>query len=106
MSAAHGGQVLLSAATRELVAEDARDLGRHRLKDFADQVRCTSSGSTASPLRTIYNKNLPRAGSPLVGRKHEVMEVASLVRNGGGACSGGSRRTGKTRLALEARGSS
>src|SRR6266536_1467320 len=35
MSAAHGGQVLLSGATRELVAEDVLDLGRHRLKDFA-----------------------------------------------------------------------
>jgi class 3 adenylate cyclase len=38
MSAAHGGQVLLSGVTRELLAEDALDLGRHRLKDFAETV--------------------------------------------------------------------
>ena len=39
-AAAHGGQVLLSSATREIVADDVpaaisfRDLGRSRLKDF------------------------------------------------------------------------
>src|SRR5450755_3882467 len=39
-SAAHGGQVLLSSTTRELVADDLpdgiglRDLGEHRLKDL------------------------------------------------------------------------
>ncbi len=34
MSAGHGGQVLLSRTTRELVDVDALDLGDHRLKDF------------------------------------------------------------------------
>src|SRR5262245_7006923 len=35
MSAGHGGQVLLSGATRALVdGRDLRDLGDHRLKDF------------------------------------------------------------------------
>ena len=38
MGAAHGGQVLLSAATRGLVEVDAVDLGEHRLKDFAEPV--------------------------------------------------------------------
>ena len=39
MSASHGGQVLLSQTTRDLVAHDLpdgvslRDLGEHRLKD-------------------------------------------------------------------------
>jgi class 3 adenylate cyclase len=32
---AHGGQVLLSHATRDLVEADVVDLGEHRLKDFA-----------------------------------------------------------------------
>jgi class 3 adenylate cyclase len=35
-AAGHGGQVLLSKTTRDLVGGEARDLGEHRLKDFAD----------------------------------------------------------------------
>ena len=38
MSAGHGGQVLLSGATRELVEAEALDLGEHRLKDFEEPV--------------------------------------------------------------------
>src|SRR5207302_3102901 len=37
-SAGHGGQVLLSQATRELVDVEVVDLGEHRVKDFADPV--------------------------------------------------------------------
>src|SRR5215472_12777499 len=46
MSAAHGGQVLLSQTTHDLVAPDGtegavslRDLGEHRLKDFERSMR-------------------------------------------------------------------
>src|SRR5207249_8006612 len=68
MSAAHGGQVLLSGATRELVAEDVLDLGRHRLKDFAEQVSLYQLGSDRfPPLRTISNTNLPMPLSSFVG---------------------------------------
>src|SRR5262245_36876357 len=41
LSAAHGGQILVSTAAREVLRDDAlrevelRDLGRHRLRDFA-----------------------------------------------------------------------
>ena len=37
-AAGHGGQVLLSAATQELVEADVLDLGEHRLKDFPNPV--------------------------------------------------------------------
>jgi hypothetical protein len=73
MSAAHGGQVVMSAATHELVAGDMLDLGRHRLKDFADPVSLFQLGfERFPPLRTISNTNLPVALSSFVGRETEV----------------------------------
>ena len=70
MSAAHGGQVLLSDATRELVAEEVLDLGRHRLKDFSEQVLLYQLGSDRfPPLRTISNTNLPRAAFLVCGAR-------------------------------------
>jgi len=50
--AAHGGQVLLSSATAELVREalpaaaDLRDLGDHRLKDHAAATACLPARGT------------------------------------------------------------
>src|SRR3954469_22025229 len=35
-AAAHGGQVVLSRTTRDLVGSELRDLGEHRLKDLAE----------------------------------------------------------------------
>ena len=107
MSAAHGGQVLLSGATRELVAEDVLDLGRHRLKDFAEPVSLYQLGSERfPPLRTISNTNLPVPLASFVGREQEVMEVVSLVRDEAArlVTLAGPGGTGKTRLALEAAG--
>ena len=45
MSAAHGGQVLLSEATHGLVTDDLVELGRHRLKDFAEPVSVYQLGA-------------------------------------------------------------
>src|SRR5204863_6641488 len=107
MSAAHGGQVLLSGATRELVAEDVLDLGRHRLKDFAEQVSLYQLGAGRfPPLRTISNTNLPVPLSSFVGREREVARVLSLVQEEGArlVTLAGPGGTGKTRLALEAAG--
>jgi predicted ATPase len=107
MSAAHGGQVLLSGATRELVATDVLDLGRHRLKDFAEPVPLYQLGSDRfPPPRTLSNTNLPVALSSFVGREQEVSEVVSLVRDEPArlVTLAGPGGTGKTRLALEAAG--
>jgi len=104
MSAAHGGQVLLSGATRELVADEVLDLGRHRLKDFAEPVSLYQLGSDRfAPPRTISNTNLPVPLSSFVGRAQEVAEVVSLVTNEARLLTlAGPGGTGKTRLALEA----
>jgi predicted ATPase len=107
MSAAHGDQVLLSGATRELVAEDVLDLGRHRLKDFAETVSLFQLGPDRfPPLRTMSNTNLPVPLSSFVGREQEVTQVVSLVRDEAArlVTLAGPGGTGKTRLALEAAG--
>src|SRR5262249_30674170 len=105
MGATHGGQVLPSRATRELVADDVLDLGSHRLKDFAEPVSLYQLGSDRfPPLRTISNTNLPVPLSSFVGREQEVMEVVSLVRDEAArlVTLAGSGGTGKTRLPAEA----
>src|SRR5262245_12973757 len=78
-SAAHGGQVLLSSATAELVREalpatgNLRDLGEHRLKDLQRPERVfqlVASGLTLDfpALRTLENfpNNLPVQPTPLI----------------------------------------
>jgi predicted ATPase/class 3 adenylate cyclase len=107
MSAAHGGQVLLSGATSELVSDDLLDLGKHRLKDFAEPVSLFQLGADRfPPLRTISNTNLPVPLSSFVGREREVVQVLALIReHGAGLVTlAGPGGTGKTRLALEAAG--
>jgi class 3 adenylate cyclase len=117
LSAAHGGQVLLSAATHEMVrdqlpeAVSLKNLGEQRLKDLfrperVFQLMAACLPSEFPPLRTIEASpnNLPLQPTPLVGREREVEEIAERLRSeevrlltltGPGG-------TGKTRVALQA----
>src|SRR6266699_1779092 len=101
-AAGHGGQVLLSKETRELVLVDVTDLGEHRLKDFAEPVWIFQLGSERfPPLKTISNTNLPRPASSFVGREREVAEVASLLQDGARLLTlTGPGGSGKTRLSI------
>ena len=103
-AAGHGGQVLLSEATRALVGGELTELGEHRLKDFSEPVVVFQLGSERfPPLKTISNTNLPRPASSFVGREREVAEVAALLREGGRLVTlSGPGGSGKTRLAIEA----
>ena len=66
----HGGQVVLSAATAELVDVELTDLGEHRLKDIGERSRSSSSeDGFFPPLKTISNTNLPRPASSFVGQR-------------------------------------
>jgi predicted ATPase/class 3 adenylate cyclase/Tfp pilus assembly protein PilF len=116
-AAAHGGQVLVSQATRELLGRDLpgglslRDLGEHRLKDLTlpqrlSQLLIPGLSAAFPPLKTLENRstNLPTQPTPLVGRRRELSEVVELmgredVRLLTLTGPGG---TGKTRLALQA----
>ena len=101
----HGGQVLVSRATRDLVDDIAfTDLGEHRLKDIDGAVSIFQLGSIAfPPLKTISNTNLPRPASSFVGRSAELAEVLSLIEGGARLLTlTGPGGSGKTRLALEA----
>jgi predicted ATPase/class 3 adenylate cyclase len=109
-AAAHGGQVLLSQTTRDVLDERAladlsvRDLGEHRLKDFDEPVWLFQLGEESfPPLKTISNTNLPRPASSFVGREQEVSQIVSLLRDGARLVTlSGPGGSGKTRLAIEA----
>ena len=69
-AAGHGGQVLVSQATRDLAGVDGlRDLGEHRLKDLSASERLYQLGEgDFPPLKTLYATNLPVPVTPFVGR--------------------------------------
>jgi len=103
-AAAHGGQVVLSRSTRELLDADdeVRDLGEHRLKDLIEAERLFQLGDGEFPaLRTLDATNLPVAASPLLGRGREVAELVGLLRDGRLVTITGPGGSGKTRLALQ-----
>ncbi len=88
MGAGHGGQVLLSQTTRELVEHalptgvSLRDLGEHRLKDLQHPVHLSElviAGTTAvfPPLRTVEPN---KRGNPLLATKlHQPRPRSRLV---------------------------
>jgi predicted ATPase/class 3 adenylate cyclase len=114
-AAGHGGQVLLSGVTRELVGRglapgiELRDLGKHRLKDLTQpeqlyQLVIPSLAADFPALRTVERQrtNLPAPLTGFVGRRRELEEITTLlgresVRLLTLTGPGGS---GKTRLAL------
>jgi predicted ATPase len=102
-AAGHGGQVLVSRATRALVDGELADLGEHRLKDFTEPVWLFQLGEERfPPLKTISNTNLPRPASSFVGREQEVSDVVGLLHAGARLVTlSGPGGSGKTRLAIE-----
>jgi len=114
MSIGHGGQVLLSASTRELAHSDLptgvtlTDLGSHRLKDLTEpeQVwQLTIEGLPAQfpPLKSLdtISNNLPIQPTSFRGREHDLEEVKSLLGQHKLLTLFGSGGVGKTRLALQ-----
>jgi len=104
MSAGHGGQILLSDPTRQLLDATVglRDLGEHRLKDLSAPQRLHQLGDREfPPLKTLYQTNLPIQPTPLVGRQQELGEAGALIRSHRLVTLTGPGGSGKTRLALQ-----
>ncbi len=104
MGAGHGGQVLLSTTTCQLLdsAVQLRDLGEHRLKDLgAPQLLYQLGEGHFPPLRTLHQTNLPIQPTPLIGRERELEEAGALLRAHRLLTLTGPGGSGKTRLALQ-----
>jgi predicted ATPase len=104
-AAGHGGQVLLSQATADLVGAEVRDLGLHRLKDLSAPERLFQLGTeTFPPLKTLHETNLPVPATPFLGRQQEIEQLAALMRRRDVrlVTLTGPGGSGKTRLALQA----
>jgi predicted ATPase/class 3 adenylate cyclase len=113
-NAAHGGQVIIGAATRALV-EDAlpdgvtlRHLGAHHLKDIERpehlyQLVMHGLPDVFPPIRTLDARqtNLPAERTSFVGREREIAELGELLREARLLTLTGPGGTGKTRLALK-----
>ena len=113
-AAGWGGQILISQATRELVADDLpigtslRDLREHRLKDLASPIRVYQVVVTDVPcdfpsLRSLTSlpNNLPLQLTSFIGREREMGEIKALLSRSRLLTLVGSGGSGKTRLALQ-----
>jgi predicted ATPase/class 3 adenylate cyclase len=116
-TAAHGGQILLSAATAELI-QDAlpdgvilQDLGQHRLKDLGRpehiyQLTAPGLADDFPPLASLDSpelpNNLPAQLSTFIGREADLKTLRSRVAHSRLITLTGAGGSGKTRLALQA----
>lgn len=114
LSAGHGGQVLLSLATKELVRDDLpegvslQDLGHHRLKDLIRrehvfQLVAPDLNADFPALKSLdtYPNNLPIQLTSFIGREAEMTDVKRLLDTTRLLTITGVGGTGKTRLSLQ-----
>jgi predicted ATPase/class 3 adenylate cyclase len=114
MAAAHGGQILLSGASAELLRTDLsegmtlREMGEHRLKGLLNpehlwQVVAPDLPQDFPPLQSLnaIPNNLPIQVTSFVGREKEIAEVKQLLTTTRLLTLTGSGGTGKTRLSLQ-----
>jgi predicted ATPase/class 3 adenylate cyclase len=113
-AAAHGGQIVASAATADLVRDDLAaevglvDLGEHRLRDLGRserivQITHPDLPSDFPPLRSLdaYPGNLPVQRSAFIGRADDLGRVRAALDDSPVVTLTGVGGVGKTRLALQ-----
>jgi predicted ATPase/class 3 adenylate cyclase len=114
MSAGHGGQILISSATENLLRgqlpKDAalRDMGEKNLKDILlperiYQLNVPDLPSDFAPLNT-YEKirhNLPLQLTTFIGREKEVEQIKKRLEKNHLVTLTGSGGIGKTRLSIQ-----
>ena len=114
MTAAHGGQIVVSGATEMLMrgqlpdGMELVDLGEHRLRDLGRPTRIfqlirDGEREDFPPLRTLdsFPGNLPAQVSSFIGRKAEVARVVGALDTSRVVTVTGVGGVGKTRLALQ-----
>lgn len=113
LNAAHGGQVLLSSVTKDLLKDvfpantELRDLGKHYLKDLVRpehlfQLNIAGLPSFFPPPKTLNARhNLPVQLTSFVGREKEIAEVIDLLQRSRLITLIGPGGTGKTRLSIQ-----
>jgi len=114
MAAAHGGQVLVSQTTAQLLEDSLPpavtlvDLGEHRLRDLARpehvfQVQHPGLRDEFPPLRSLdsYPTNLPAQRTSFIGRDDDVDAVCAELRDHRVVTITGVGGVGKSRLAVQ-----
>jgi predicted ATPase/class 3 adenylate cyclase/DNA-binding CsgD family transcriptional regulator len=117
MSAGHGGQILISSATENLLREQLpqgiglRDMGMQKFAGSTSAVRvfqviAPDLPREFPPLRTQENlpNNLPTQLTSFIGRKKELADVKKFLQNTRMLTLIGPGGTGKTRLSIQAAG--
>jgi predicted ATPase/class 3 adenylate cyclase len=115
MAVAHGGQVICSQASADLVAghplagASLVDLGVHRLRDLSEPLRVFQIQGDGLPARFppllsmgAFPGNLPLQVSSFIGRDVELARVAKALGEARVVTLTGVGGVGKTRLALRA----
>jgi predicted ATPase/class 3 adenylate cyclase/DNA-binding CsgD family transcriptional regulator len=110
----HGGQILVSRTTADLGSDtlpdgcELRDLGEVRLRDLGRREHVFQLEHPDLPhgfaaLRTLDSipTNLPTPLTSLIGREHELVELAGLLREHRLVTLTGVGGAGKTRLAMQ-----
>ena len=113
-SVAHGGQIVCSRATEELIhdalgrAVELLDLGNHQLRDLARQehvfqVCAEGLQREFPPLRSLdaFPGNLPSRPTSFIGRDADLSKAASALERSPIVTVTGVGGVGKTRLALQ-----
>ena len=114
MSAGHGGQILVSNATENLLRGQLpnyvtlRDMGEHKLKDAPLPVRFFQvvvpdlpSDFPALRALDVFPNNLPAQLTSFIGREKEMIEIKQAINEHRLVTLTGSGGTGKTRLSLQ-----
>jgi predicted ATPase/class 3 adenylate cyclase len=111
-AAAHGGQALVTQATRDLAGGrlgggfGLKRLGEFRLRDLAEpeqiyQLTHADLPADFPPLNTIHVGNIPLQVSSFIGRDRELSEVRASMASSRLVTLTGAGGCGKTRLGLQ-----
>lgn len=114
LATCHGGQVLLTQVTEQLLVDELPagtglwDLGLHRLKDLTRPERVFQLVDLDQPTEfppilslTRQLTNLPAQLTPFIGREEQLKELLEMHRQTRLLTLTGPGGAGKTRLALE-----